>query len=180
MIPLNVRHELREGRYERSDAGIIVPRAGMLVEGRFHWRRNGWPYGCKRNLLTDEGIALVIADTQPSPLYCALFADDVTPLKTWTGATFDAVATEINSTTDGYAETTRPVLVADAVTASEFNIRTTGSPLQICGFGVLSGDVIGSTSDVLMAAIRLSEAPELYDDHDILDVYYSYTAVPIT
>lgn len=165
--------EIRAGRYLRTPAGIYLPRRNEILQGVVEWRgKRGF------NIITDEAIALIVADTFPTTYYMALWDNDVTPLRTWTGATFASVAGEITSTTDGYSEANRPSLPDIGGTdPAEFNITSTGPPVAIYGCAVLDGNTRGGTGDVLVAAKRFP-TPENLDDGDILDVRYTLTVAP--
>lgn len=169
-----IAREIRADRYERTPAGIYFPRRREILQGVVEWRgKRGL------NIMTNETIALLAADTFPTTFYMALWEDNVVPLQTWTGATFAAAAGEITSTADGYVEATRPVLAdINGVDPAEFNMRSTGSPVTVYGIAILDGDTRGGTGDALIAAKRFPTAPELFDDQDIFDVRYSFGVAP--
>lgn len=164
----------------------------MNARGFVEVRRNGLVILQRPNLITAEGldylidnevVAASLAPGDPA-IYVAPFTDDVPVAANWTGASFASDANENTSTTDGYEETTRPLWVptdngtnvSNDLNPAEFNIRTTGSPIQLCGFGLVVGDdVRGGTTGTLLAAVRFSDAPVLFDDHDILDLRWILT-----
>jgi hypothetical protein len=167
-------------------------RIGGIVE----WRKRGQPWQRCHNLVTDEGIDYLIDHSLDVPgsfaageptLYIALWNTNVTELPDLTGATFAAVAGEINSITEGFVETTRPewvgrsdISLADnergnVVSPAEFNIRT-ATQLTVYGIALLTTDVIGDVAGALISMARFTDGPALLDDHDILDIRYIVSA----
>lgn len=169
-----IARELRAHRYYRTPEGIMLPDLRTLLQGFFTVRGRA-----HRNLITDEGIALIAADTFPTNLYTALWENDVTPSAAWTGASFDGTAGEITSTTDGYVEATRPEMTnLNGAAPCEFNMRSTGAPIVVYGIALLDGSTRGSTTDNLFSALRFTAGSESFDDHDILDVRYTLLPTP--
>jgi hypothetical protein len=162
--------EIRAGRFCRTPTGILLPRLCVEIQGvvTMHGRR-------EYNLVTNQGLALIAADAWPANLYIAIFTNNVTPVAGWTGATWGAIAGEITSTTDGYIEADRPELLVVA----EFNMRSTGAPIPVYGFGVCDSDVRGSVADNLVAAKLFTEGVEQLDNRDILVITYAIAASPV-
>lgn len=179
MIRPDLLRALRADHWERAEHGILFPRQRALVQGIFSWSVNGGPRRRQHNIITDVGVAWIAADTFPAALYGAIFEDDVTPTAAWTGAGFPAAAGELTSGTEGYVEATRPAWPdVNGAAPMEFNIRT-ATALTVCGFGILTDDTKGDTTGDLFSAMRFSDAPASYDDHDILDVYYAIETVHV-
>lgn len=179
--------------WKRTPSGVLV--GDKILNGEFSWRVNGGEWKRETNLLTDEGIDYLIGlsvayPPGPDPFYIAPFGDDVTPLASWTAATFTTDSGELGDPPEGYQEATRqlwPVAVGDpdgsdnytaAYVPATFHLRTASS-LTVCGFGVLTDDTKAGTGGVLLGAIRLGGAPKTYDDNDILDIGYRIVAVNV-
>lgn len=167
---------IRDGRWERVENGILLPAQRVVLNGEYAWSVNARARGRQANLLTNQGLALIASNAWPTPIYGALFANNVTPVAGWTAATFPATAGEITSAVEGYVEAAR--VQWDGAPYMEFNIRT-ATTLTVYGFGLSTVNTKGSTSGSLVSAMRFTAGVELFDNRDILDVRYTITTTPV-
>ena len=118
--------------------------------------------------------------------YVALWADPVTPLETWTAATFPALAGEIiDPTGEGYAGD-RPLWIPNAPfeeptsnsdSPASYTIIT-GSSLTIRGSALLSSPTRGGTSGILLAAITFDGGDRTQFNGDVFDNVFEVELVP--
>lgn len=162
---------LRNFKYEKTDTGIEFPAARALVFGDFED-----DHGCEKNMWLTEGLnhVLMVALKDTAKLnsfYVALFSGNYTPVAGLTAATFASAATEIVSNTEGYSEATRrpwtPGSAAGGIidaysNKANFTIATATS-VTIRGAALLSDNVKGSTSGVIISAARFSSDRVKYD-----------------
>lgn len=153
-------------KYEVSEDGVYFPRAGVAIVGEYEDN-----YGRVKNLIPTEGLnhILMVALKNTAKLntfYLALYSGDYTPTNALTAANFASTATEITSNTEGYSETTRRTWTpADAASGeisslaekSTFTIAT-ATTVTIRGVALLSDSVKGSTSGVLISAVKYPTA----------------------
>lgn len=117
-----------------------------------------------RNIIPDEGRdyilnAALLAGSQFSSWYCGLYEGSYTPQVGDTMATFVASATEI---TTAYSETTRGLIVPDALAAGAY--VNSATPLTftfaagktVRGGFISSGSVKGGTTGILLSAVLAS------------------------
>ena len=175
---------LAANQYEQTEQGVFFPAAKVTARGLYIHDVNGEDVREDPNLLTDEGLthmlAVVLGATAKiSQWYVALYSGAISPAAGWTAATFPATANEITSSTEGYSESTRRLFQPGAATAATidntsnkaaFTIVTAGS-LNVQGAALLSANVKGSTSGVLVSATRFS-TPRVLQNTDIYNVGY--------
>ncbi len=152
-------------KYEVTEDGLFFPKANVDVVGEFTDYM-----GTCRNKVVAEGFKHLLAVTvggvaANNNWYLAIFSGAYTPDHATTAATFASAATEITSGTEGYTETTRRTWVHGAAavvgagaevnptTKSDFTIATATS-LTIRGAALLSEQIKGSTSGVMMSVSR--------------------------
>ena len=178
-----VRRNLAAGEFEQTEAGIYFPRMGAMAQGVYRHFVNGEYQGEDHNLLPTEGLNALLnigvgATAKVAGWYIALFSGAVAPAANWTAANFAANASEITSTTEGFAGN-RPAftvaaaaggIVNNAAARATFNIVCT-SQLTVQGAAVLSSDVRGGTSGVLLSAARYALA-RTFNNGDIYDCEY--------
>lgn len=153
---------LKNFKYEKTDTGIEFPSAKVQIIGEYEDN-----YGRSPNLAPTEGLnhilMVALKDTAKlNTFYLALFSGNYTPVAGLTAATFASAATEITSNTEGYSETTRRAWTPGAASGgvidsygakSTFTIATATS-VTIRGAALLSDNVKGSTSGVIISATR--------------------------
>ena len=152
-------------QYEVSDEGVEFPRAKVMIFGEYEDN-----YGRTPNLVPTAGLnhILMVALSNTAKLnnfYLALYSGNYTPTDALTAANFAATATEITSGTEGYSEGTRrpwtPTITAAGVmdnyaAKAAFSI-VTATQLTIRGAALLSDQVKGSTSGVLISAAKFAQ-----------------------
>ena len=167
---------LDNNQYDISDEGIFFPKANALAIGEYSVRSPGYADEVVTNLIPHQGMnyilmtALKQGPAQPN-FYTALYSGNYTPTNALTAANFAATATEIASSTEGYSEPTRQLWTpADAAAGvmdsyaneSVFTIATASS-LTIRGMALLSSNVKGGVSGVLISAALLPNARIQYN-----------------
>jgi hypothetical protein len=170
---------LRNHGYEEAPNGLFLPKERVTIGGVFYHSLNGGPLeGPDRNLVVTEGRNHILNvalnnQAQNATWYVALFANNVVPQATWTGANFNANAGEFT----GYAETSRPAYneaaaVAGAIdnyaSKASFTINAAGT---VYGGAILASNVKAGTSGVLLAAARFSNVRAVEID-DLLQIGY--------
>ena len=162
---------LANNKFDVTDQGVEFPVAGAVAFGEYQDK-----YGTEKNLLTIQGLnhLLEVALSDASKLndfYLAIYGGNYTPTSTLTAAQFASSAGEIISSTEGYAESTRPQwnpgaadggVIDNYDNKAEFNI-VTASEIVIRGAALLSDWTKGSTSGVLISASRFSNERTEYD-----------------
>lgn len=138
-----------------------------------------------KNLMPLEGINHLInvsmkGSTQITAWYLGLYEGNYTPTSTDTMAAFPAAATE----TTAYDEATRRTFTPGAVAAgtvdnsaakAEFTINVTaGTTKTIYGGFIGSASAKGSTSGVLLSAVKFA-SPKTLGDGDVLRVTAGFT-----
>ncbi len=160
--------------YEVTDAGIYFPAAKALAAGQYFHSVNGEDERVDDNLITTEGLnhILMVALSSTAKLnsfYLALFSGAYTPVAGLTAATFTATATEITASSPGYTQATRPQWTPAAASAGAINnlaskaVFTIGGTLTIRGAALLSSNVKGGTTGVLISASRFGADRTQYD-----------------
>lgn len=156
---------------------------GIVAIGKYTIYIDGKEVGVYENLVPDEGLNYllrvgVLGHSQISTWYVALFSGNVDPEPTWTAANFSANASEIVSSTQGYSESSRPAwtpqissnFVSNANSVATFTI-VGSSPVQIRGSALLSSSGKGSTSGILLSAVRYPSA-HIVNDGSTFQVRY--------
>jgi hypothetical protein len=163
---------LRNFKYERSDTGIEFPSAKVTIRGEYEDDEGRTP-----NLLPTEGmnhiLMAALKDTAKlNSFYVALYSGNYTPVLGLTAATFTSAATELTSSTEGYSEATRQLWVPGTAAGgildaydnkANFTIAT-ATAVTIRGAALLSDNVKGSTSGVIISAAKFSSDRVKYDD----------------
>lgn len=176
---------IRANKYELDEDGSLVLTAAKLkIGGHFDVEhiRDGQIIHSEvpRNIVVDEGInydlaAALAAGAQITQWYVALFAGNITPANSLTGATFAATATEFTN----YTQTTRQLWVPGAVanksvdnSASKagFTIDVGGG--TVYGAALLSAAAKSATTGLAFAAAKFSLQRALLQG-DQLNVGYS-------
>lgn len=178
---------LSNHQYEQTPEGIFFPAAKVLASGMYIHDVNGQDERIDRNLLTDEGLTHMLnvvlgAASKISQWYLGLYSGAISPAAGWTAANFAATANEIVSATEGYSETTRRTFQPGAATANTIDNTAnkaaftivTASSLTVQGAALLSDNVKGGTSGVLVSATRFS-TPRVLQNTDIYNVGYRVT-----
>lgn len=139
-----------------------------FLKGIYRIYIDGVLVGEHRNLNPKEGRQYVlnaaVADATPviDKWYIALFSGNVSPADNWTAANFASNATEIVSTSEGYAGNDRQLYVPDPLqddiltnsgNKAEFDI-VCSAPINVAGAALLSEQTRGSQSGVLLSAVR--------------------------
>jgi hypothetical protein len=182
---LGVARDIRNHAYEVGGAGIHLPKSRLFVGGSFKHSVNGEPAVVDANLFVNEGLNYLLdaafsGGAQITAFYLALFSGNVTPVATWTGATFTAAATEFTA----YTESARPqwseagasaAAITNAASQAVFTLAA-GGPYNLYGIALLSASAKSSTSGVLVAASRFASPRLNQIAGDRLSVEYALTA----
>ena len=178
-----VRRNVAAGEFEQTADGLYLPRMGAVARGVYRHFVNGEYAGEDHNLVPTEGLNHLLnvgvgATAKAAGWYIALFSGAVAPAANWTAANFAATASEITSSTEGFTGN-RPAFAVAAASAGVVNnaaARATfnivcSSQLTVQGAAVLSSDVRGGTSGVLLSAARYALA-RTFNNGDIYDCEY--------
>lgn len=180
------RRNVINHKYERTEAGILFPSMNAHMQGIYSSSVNDEAWIDEHNIIPDEGLNHVLDvicanGTQIATWYMALYANAYTPTAALTAALFPSTAGEITSASEGYSEANRITWVPDAVdtvnteiineaTPASFTI-VTASSLAVNGAALLSVNVKGSTSGVIISAGRFPAQRNL-SDTDTFNVKY--------
>lgn len=177
-------HALATHQYDQTPEGIFFPAAKVMACGMYIHDVNGQDERIDRNLLTDEGLTHMLAvvlgnAAKLSQWYLALYSGAISPAAGWTAANFAATANEIVSGTEGYSETTRRVFQPGTATSNTIDNTAnkaaftivTASSLTVQGAALLSDNVKGGTSGILVSATRFT-TPRVLQNTDIYNVGY--------
>lgn len=177
------RAAVQQHRYEKTDEGILFPRAHVMVRGLYAHRVNDGPWTEDHNLVPTEGLNYLLDQLlgggSAAPLYLSLYQGAVTPAANWTAASYPATATEITSGSEGYSEGNRVLWNAAAAAAgakdnysnvAAFTI-VTASQLTVNGVGQTTVNTKGATTGKLVSAARFSAA-RLLSNTDVFNVKY--------
>jgi len=162
-------------QYELGPEGVYFPAAKAMVFGEYTHNVNGEDERTDRNLLTLEGIACLLETSlagaqAKAGWFLAVYSGNYTPTSAVTAAQFSSSASEIVSPTEGYSESVRPQWRPDAASAGTienvankavFSIVSATS-VSIVGAALLSEQIKGATTGVLMSISRFSVAREQF------------------
>ena len=162
-------------KYECAPDGVYFPAAKAMVFGEYTHSVNGGDERTDRNLLTLEGIACLLETSlggaqAKAGWFLALYSGNYTPTSTVTAAQFPSAAGELVSPTEGYSESVRPLWRPDAAAAGLIENVTnkavfsmvTATSVSIVGAALLSEQIKGATTGVLMSISRFSAAREQF------------------
>lgn len=182
-----ILRNLRNFKYERSDAGIYFPSSRIEARGEYVHNVNGLDERIDRNLLVDQGLTDMLnvyfgAGTKPAAWYIALYAGSTAPAANWTAANFASTASEIVSGTEGYSEATRQAFtpaaaasnVIDNVAAKAAFTIVTASQLNVKGAALLTDNTKGGTSGKLGSATAFASTRVL-NNTDVFNCGYRVT-----
>jgi len=172
--------------YEKNDAGLLLPKQGLIVGGRFlvtHLRKGKIisEEECK-NLVVNEGLNHILdvvfnGATQVSPWYVGLFEGNYTPVAGVVASTIASASTE----TTAYDESVRQTYV-EAAAASQSTTNsasratfTFNATKTIYGAFLISNSTKGGTTGTLLAAARFGSSKAVVDDDQLL-VTYTFNA----
>lgn len=181
-----VRAFFRKDDYQLSDGGVLV-HGSILAKGHYFESVNGKDERVHSNLIPSEGILSILniafgAVAKHAGFYVAPYAGAVTPAANWTAANFAATASEITSTTEGWAGATRAAWTPAAASAgaidnlaakASFTIICTTS-LNINGAGIMTENTRGGTTGTLMSASRFAATRVVYNG-DVWECGYRVT-----
>lgn len=172
-----------EGDFERTEGGVLI-HGSALLKGNYITTINGKDRQESPNLLPTEGIAYILGllgeTSKVAGFFLAPFAGAVNPAANWTAANFATNAVEITSLTEGFSNDTRPAwvpgspsggVIGNASSVAQFTVACS-SVLNISGMGLLSSNVRGGTSGVLLSATRYP-AVRVVNDGDTFEVIYN-------
>jgi len=175
---------IETNKYEKTETGIYIPGAKVLVQGVFGHDVNGKDYREDHNLVVNEGLLYLLntglhAGTAVTTWYLSLYAAAYTPVAGLTQASYPATASEITSGTEGYSEATRQEWVESAASANAIdNIASkaaftivTASSLAVNGAGMHSTNTKGDTAGTLFAASKFSATRTLLNA-DVFNLSY--------
>lgn len=177
--------EFRNSHYEVAESGVYFPKSRLYIGGHFTHSINGEPYSIDANLVVNEGLNYLLnaafgGGAAVTQFFLAPFSGNVTPVATWTGATYAATATEfvayVNATRPQWVEANAASqVISNSAAQAEF-VFSAGGPYNLYGMALLSSNVKGGTGGILIAATRFA-APRLNQlAGDRLAVEYTITA----
>ena len=182
----DIKRFIAKDDYELTEGGILV-HGCILAKGEYFESVNGQDERVHHNLIPTEGINLILdvalgSVAKPASFYLAPYAGTETPAAGWTAANYASTASEITSTTEGWAGASRPSWTPAAASAgaidnlaskASFTIICTTS-LSINGAGLLTNNTRGSTSGSLVSASRFGATRVVYNG-DVWDCGYRVT-----
>lgn len=157
----DLRRALKTHHYERTEGGVFLPAAQMIIGGAFSARIDDGPLIAGHNAVANEFVDLLFNvvlgnASAPSAWYVAPFTSATTPTTSLTAATFTATQTEYTA----YTETTRQTWTKNSLSTAQsmsnsvapavFTIGTGGA--TITGAALLSASAKSATSGTLAAA----------------------------
>ena len=181
---------LDNNQFEMTENGILFTKQHAIAHGVYTHDVNGQDERSDGNLLTTEGMTHMLntefhGGTPVGTWYYRLFGANVSPLATWTGANFTANATEITSTTSGWAGAVGFAFNESAASAANINdtankasftivMPDNVTALTIWGTGLDSVATRGDTTGILMGASKFGSARLLYNT-DVFNLGWSLT-----
>jgi hypothetical protein len=170
----DVRRAITNRKYELSEDGVYFPGSKVTGNGVFIEYLNGQEVGVNKNRLVDQGLVHLLnvvlgAESKQAAWYVPLFSGNVSVAANWTAATFASQASEIISTTEGYAGANRPTWTGATATTPTMNnnaapalytIASAGT-LTVRGAALISSQARGATTGVLWAASRFANDRQL-------------------
>lgn len=177
---------LSSGGFEKTDNGIYLPGAKAFASGQYMDYVNGELIGVTDNMIVNEGFVDILntvfnSTAKKAGFYVALYAGAVSPVATWTAASFPATASEITSEAEGYTTTNRPAWTTAATSGANTYIDNyaskaafsivTASTLNVNGAAIVTAQTRGSTSGVLVSAARYANTRQLQNG-DAYEVGY--------
>lgn len=183
----DIRRAIRTNKYELSEEGVFIPGANGYGNGVFIEYVNGQEAGINKNRLVDQGLVHLLnvvlgGEAKQAAWYVPLFSGNVSVAANWTAATFASQASEIVSTTEGYAGANRPTWTGSAATTPTMNNNAapalytiaTAATLTVRGAALISSQARGATTGVLWAASRFANDRQLQNG-DEYGIKYSTT-----
>ena len=184
------RRALANHQYEVTDeGGILFPRQHVTAKGVYEHAVNGKDVRRDTNRVVAEGLNYILssaldAGTQITAWYMALYAGNVSPAAGWTAANFASNATEITSTSEGFAGLRKAVnfaapaagAITNSASKAEFTIAT-ATALDVNGVGIMSVDTRGAVTGTLLSAVKFSATRNL-QNADVFSVVYTLTLTP--
>lgn len=182
--------DLKAGNYFEKEDGIYLPNHDLKACGEYFDRINGGEWNHTLNLVVNEGLAHLLnvalgSTAKPAGYYLALFSGATAPAANWTAANFASVATEIVSQSEGYTNATRPQWVSTNTSSNSIDnfasvakvTIATSSQLNVTGAAMLTSNVRGGTSGILLSASKYAAA-RTFQDGDEYEIGYrlSFTA----
>ena len=171
------RRYLANKAYEVLDDGSVAfSQARARVHGEYFHDVNGEDLQVDSNLVPDQGLIYLLNvglnnGTKLPAWYLALYSANYTPAVGLTAASFPATASEITSTTEGYAGANRPTwtpatpttpMIDNVASRASYTI-VTASSLTVNGAALLSEQVRGAVTGTLVSAGKFAAARTLYN-----------------
>ena len=161
---------------ETAQLGFVYTFQGIDRDGKIKWE---WT---EHNILPDEGRdyllnAGLLIGSQFGSWYISIYSGSYTPQSTDTAANYASRATEITS---GYSETSRVLLVPDALSGGTYAnvgspaVFTFTGPVTVRGGGIHSAAGKGSTTGVLLSIVA-APSPKFFDTGEQLKVISGLT-----
>lgn len=179
-----LQKELRTGRFEKTDTGIILPKSKIAIGGVFTTTVNGEDEQSSPNIVVNEGLIYVIntslaAVAQQPSWFIGIFKNNYTPVPADTAATFGLVGNAGEADAE-YDEATRPAYTLN--TTNLANVSNSSAPAaftmnatqDIYGAFLVSTSVKSGTTGVLCAASKFTAVRSLVSS-DVLNVTYQIT-----
>jgi len=176
---------IRNGHYEKTDDGILLPRQGIMLGGVFEHDvlRDGKLLGAERdhNLVVDEALNIFLDSTlsngtQYPNWYLGLFSNNTyTPANTDTGANIVSRSTEVTATY--YSGGQRPQWVdagpssktiTNSASVATFNII---AGVTVYGAWLISTNTISDTAGKLCATSKFTTSRVLVNADKLLVTY---------
>lgn len=171
------RRHLANKAFEVLDDGAIrFPLARAVAHGEYFHDVNGSDLQTDSNLIPDQGLIYLLNvglnnATKLPAWYLSLYSANYTPTTALTAASYPATASEITSTTEGYAGANRPTwtpttpttpLIDNVASRAAYTIATASS-LTVWGAALLSEPVRGAVTGTIVSAGKFSAARVLYN-----------------
>lgn len=168
-----LRREIRNNRYEKTDSGIFLPRSGVGISGLVEVSVNDGPTERFSNLVVNQGLDYILGvaldkDTtsKETLFYVTCHTGTTAPAATWTAATYDTLATEISAT--DVDEATRPAWVEANVSSQQIDnyaskavFTVAAATLSLWGVAILTNSTFQGPDGLLIGATKFSAVRNL-------------------
>lgn len=176
--------DLAKGKFEKTENGIFVPVANVMIGGAFvHWLNDDYEdrqVDC--NIVVNEGLNHILdvtlsAATQLTSWYVGIFKNNYTPVAGDVASTF-AGSGKANEITTEIDETTRPAwteagpssqTITNSASPAAFTANTT---VTAYGAFLISNNTKGGLTGTLMAASKFAAQRDMVST-DVLNVTYT-------
>jgi hypothetical protein len=172
----DIQRQVRNHQFDRTAAGIYLPKARLHIGGAMTTTVNGRDPQTDHNLLPNAGIDYLLANGLGGNFYFVPFVNNVEPTSGLTAANFEATLDEWTS----YSESSRQAW-SKAVsgqtytnTASAATLTSNADSQTLWGAGISTVATKASGTGSILSAVKFSTSRALQDT-DTLGLVYELT-----